>query len=349
MNSLFSTQAFKTNLILTSVLRDTKQTYTVKYVTGISDKSYEYRIRYDTKRLETTKIKYVVRYTTTVEDTKLKYRIRYNSGRELNRTSLTYVVKYNTTSVSKKTLQYTLKYLNTSPVSSRSKKVFRIKYTVDSTKSTRLEYKIKYTKENFKKRSVTYSIKYINNTPFQNIVSSVLLKSNDKNSVLFLVRARKTTDNIFVFSNLPRYQLVEINNKFLNPNVIILDTNEVKELNIFNETIFTDAYKNFTYILVEDVNIRSQLNLDTFDKNTLESTCSKRSFLFNINSDQFYPANIELNSVEYDSINYNSRYFNYSFLNFISDKTNLKFNKSGDCCLTQRISSPLKNTKCSPF
>lgn len=348
MSDLFNEVTSSTLVLKTSLNTESIQ-YTFRYVTNLEKVTNKYVFRYYTTGLSTSSIKYTFQYISNFEDTVYRYKFRYTTGRELISSTVRYLFRYNSNFANTTTVSYVFRYTTISPITETIRKIYRFRYETNRASNTSIRYKFRYTHSSFLTSRSSFVFKYISNMPYRILTSVVLLKNNDRTDALFLVRSQEALEDILVFSNLPKYQSVEFTIDKKKPNIDVLDTQSIKKLNIFEESLIQDSYTNYTYILVKNINDTEAISLDTYLKMDRKKTSSNLSYLFNLDQSSFINVTLSIKDYHYTHINYDSRYYNYLDLNFISDTVYPKFNKSGNCCLSQRITSSKNNTKCSPF
>lgn len=327
-------------------------TYHIVYASNVEEAVNKYYVRYDSYGLIETSSTYVVRYDSLYGDVVSTYKIRYHSGREITDIIDRYSLKYTSINPTEYLNIYSILYSTTSPASLSYRSIYRFRYTSEGVDETVKTYNMKYGIEYFKDRTQKYYIRYSTDTPYMFDTKSVLLRNNDETAVLFYLKGRGEVidDMLFVFSNLPKYQLVEFSTETSRPHISILNTDDVKDYNLFGEEFETpsETYTPACYILVHGVDEVQNLSLDVYDKITLQKRNINKSFFFNLNSTEFYTNPVSLDGVNFEVVNYSSNYYNYEYLNFVEKSVTPLFKVYDSCCFNTKITDTSSNA-CSPF
>lgn len=348
LNSLKS--AVSTNLSL--VVKETIQNYSLKYDTGLEERSESYTIWYNSHYLSNFQNTYTISFTSLYGDVINTYRIRYYSGVELTERISRYTVKYSSNFTSLYTTNYTLRYSTISPTESSFRRIYKIKYTTEGSRENSTQYTVRYSLEFFKDRSLTYRIKYSSHTPFSYNVDAVLVRNNRSTSALFCIRGsvEDLVNNLFVFSNLPRYQLVSMDAYENKTNIFWLEAEGIKPYNLFLENSDQrGALTPVAYILVKDIDEVNNISLDVYDKESLEKINKSKSFFFDLDSNSFIINPVTLADTNFTYVNYTSEYYNYSYLNFVERSLTPLFRLGDSCCFNTKIKSTTTGGMCSPF
>lgn len=327
-------------------------TYHIVYASNVEEAVNKYYVRYDSYGLIETSSTYVVRYDSLYGDVVSTYKIRYHSGREITDIIDRYSLKYTSINPTEYLNIYSVLYSTTSPASLSYRSIYRFRYTSEGVDETVKTYNMKYGIEYFKDRTQKYYVRYSTDTPYMFDTKSVLLRNNDETAVLFYLKGRGEVidDMLFVFSNLPKYQLVEFSTETSRPHISILSTDDVKAYNLFGEEFETpsETYTPACYILVHGVDEVQNLSLDVYDKITLQKRNINKSFFFNLNSTEFYTNPVSLDGVNFEVVNYSSNYYNYEYLNFVEKSVTPLFKVYDSCCFNTKITDTSSNA-CSPF
>lgn len=331
---------------------ETISDYHIVYTSNIEDYTDRYRIAYTTTSLVEVTSRYNIVYDSLYGDVVNTYRIRYYTGREATDVDTRYSLKYTSINPMEYINMYSVVYTTTGPSTLNFRYVYRLRYASDGVDEVVNNYTIRYSLDYFKDRSQKYYINYSSETPYMFDTKSILLRNNDKTSVLFYLRGRKESidDMLFVFSNLPRYQLVEFGVDVERPHIQILDVADVIGYNLFGES-FTDpkeAYTPACYVVIENVEEINNLSLDLYDKTSLEKRNINKSFFFNLDSTEFYTNPVRIGGVNYEMVNYSSNYYNYNYLNFVEKSVTPLFKVFDNCCFSTKIKDTSSNA-CSPF
>lgn len=351
MSFSFLESSYTIKSYLRNSLVETVNTYNISYASNVEEVVTNYLIRYSTTSLIDVVNRYVVRYDSLYGDSVTKYTIRYFSGRALEDSFSRYTIRYSATYPESLVNTYSLIYATTGPSSLSFRSMYRLRYESQGVDEVVSTYNIRYNLEYFKERSQKYYIKYNSETPFMFDTQSVILRNEGKTSVLFYLQGR--TDNLdnilYVFSNLPRYQLVEFQHDTIKPHIKILTVEEVKDYNLFRELSDTGvAYTPSCYILITNVEEVNSFALDIYDKHTLEKRNINKSFFFNLDSTEFHENAVTIGGERYDMVNYSSNYYNYKYLNFMESEVTPLFKVSDNCCFNTKIKDTNSNA-CSPF
>ena len=326
--------------------------YNIRYASNVEEYSTEYKFRYDSESLIETTTRYSIIFDSLYGDVTSKYHIRYHSGRDLEDVNTRYSIKYSSINPSEYLNIYSFIYTTTGPTTLNFRSIYRFRYTSEGVDETVKGYSIKYGLEYFKDRSQKYYIKYSSDTPYMFETKSVLLRNNERTSALFYLKGREEdiNDMLFVFSNLPRYQLVEFTSEQTRPHVTILDSLDVKDYNLFGENfeVPNSTYSPACYILVHNVDEVQNMSLDVYDKTTLQKRNINKSFFFNLNSTEFYTNPVELDGINFEVVNYSSNYYNYEYLNFVEKSVTPLFKVFDNCCFNTKITDT-SSSACSPF
>lgn len=327
--------------------------YTISYVANLEAVTDTYFVLYDSEgRVETVNT-YNVIYTSLYGDAVTKYTIKYYSGVELTDRSTRYSLKYTTTSIESFVTPYTIRYDTTGIGSNSYRTIYKLKYSSAASMERIDSYTLRYTHEFFRDRSNTYKITYTSSTPFTFEVNAVLVRNSSSTGVLFCIRGStdKLGESLFVFSNLPKYQLVQFDTETVKTNVTFLNVDSIKPYNLFNESLNLDSeLQPCAYILVKGVEETNSLSLDIYDKYTLDKINKSKSFFFDIDSNNFITNPTSLSGTTYGYVNYTSDYYNYNYLNFVEKTLVPIFRLSDSCCFAVKINDTTKGgTLCSPF
>jgi len=347
-NSIKSTVS--TNLGL--VVKDGVQTYNISYTSGLEELENTYLIWYDSHYLANFENTYTLAYTSLYGDVVNSYRIRYYSGVELNERLSRYSVKYTSVFTNFYTNNYTIRYSTLSPTESSFRRIYKLKYSSDGSRENSTQYTLRYSLEFFKDRSLTYKIKYNSHTPFSYNIDAVLVRNNRSTSVLFCIRGsvEELSNNLFVFSNLPRYQLVSMDAYENKTNIFWLEAEDIKPYNLFLENSDQrGALPPVAYVLVKDIDEVNNISLDVYNKESLEKINKSKSFFFDLDSNSFIINPVTLADTNFTYVNYTSEYYNYSYLNFVERSLTPLFRLGDSCCFNTKINSTTTGGMCSPF
>lgn len=331
---------------------ETIATYNIVYTSNLENYTDSYRIAYDSQGFTDLTARYNIVYTSLYGDVTTKYTIRYYSGRETSDVDTRYSIKYTSINPMEYINMYSVVYNTTGPSTLNFRYIYKLRYASDGVDESVVSYTVRYSLDYFKDRSQKYYITYSSETPYMFETKAVLLRNNEKTSILFALRGRKESidDMLFVFSNLPRYQLVEFGVETERPHVKILPVNSVIGYNLFGES-FNDpneAYTPACYVVVENIEEINSLSLDLYDKTSLEKRNINKSFFFNLNSTEFYTNPVLINGVNYEIVNYTSNFYSYEYLNFVEKSVTPLFKVFDSCCFSTKIKDTSSNA-CSPF
>lgn len=337
---------------LTVNLVEIVQDYYIRYISGLTEYTNNYPVRYTSYNLTDYTQRYNIVYDSLYGDVVAKYTIRYYSGRETSDVDTRYSIKYTSINPMEYINMYSVVYQTTGPSTLNFRYVYRLRYASDGVDEVVNNYTIRYSLDYFKDRSQKYYINYTSETPYMFDTKSILLRNNEKTSVLFYLRGRKELidDMLFVFSNLPKYQLVEFGLDIERPHIQILNVADVIGYNLFGES-FTDpkeAYTPACYVVIENVEEINNLSLDLYDKTSLEKRNINKSFFFNLDATEFYTNPVKIGGVNYEMVNYSSNYYNYNYLNFVEKSVTPLFKVFDNCCFSTKIKDTSSNA-CSPF
>lgn len=339
---------------LTSSVKPTRNRYTIKYISNLEEVSYQYTIKYESEGRVESINSYYISYTSQYGDLINSYYIRYHSGRELVEYANHYNIKYQSNYTDSVSTLYSLKYTTTSPNTLSFRTVYKVRFSSAGSDEVTQTYAMKFTQEFFKDRSAEYYIRYSTDTPYMFETNAVLLRNESKTSVLFFLQGRTEflDDMLLVFSNLPKYQLVEFSTTLRRPHITILEPDDLAEYNLFGENFLNTLDSKYTpcaYILVEDVEELNALSLDVYEKTSLEKRNINKSFFFNLDSTEFYGNSVTVQDETYNVVNYSSNYYNYNYLNFIEKSLTPIFKVFDNCCFNVKITDTTSGGNCSPF
>lgn len=334
------------------VLRDVVKNYSVTYTSGVEEYVNDYPIVYTSNYLSDFQNTYTLSYTSLYGDVINTYRIRYYSGVELSERLSRYIIKYTSNFNNLYTANYTLRYTSLSPTESAFRRIYKIKYSSVGSKENTVQYTLRYSLEFFKNRSLTYRIKYNSHTPFSYNIDAVLVRNSRSTSALFCIRGslEELANNLFVFSNLPRYQLISMDAYENKTNVFWLEVEDIKPYNLFLENSDqSDAAPPVAYVLVKDIDEINNMSLDVYNKESLEKINKSKSFFFDLDSNSFIINPVTLAETNFTYVNYTSEYYNYSYLNFVERSLTPLFRLGDSCCFNTKIKSTTTGGMCSPF
>lgn len=331
---------------------ETVSDYRIVYTSNIEEYTDKYSIVYSTTSLVEFVSRYNIVYDSLYGDVVNTYRLRYYTGREATDVDTRYSIKYTSINPMEYVNMYSVIYTTTGPSTLSFRYVYKLKYASDGVDEVVNNYTVRYSLDYFKERSQKYYINYTSETPYMFDTQSVLLRNNEKTSVLFYLRGRKELidDMLFVFSNLPKYQLVEFGVTVERPHIQILKVADVIGYNLFGESFVDpkEAYTPACYVVVENVEEINNLSLDLYDKTSLEKRNINKSFFFNLDSTEFYTNPVKIGGVNYEMVNYSSNYYNYNYLNFVEKSVTPLFKVFDNCCFSTKIKDTSSNA-CSPF
>lgn len=333
------------------VLKDVVKNYSVTYTSGVEEHVDYYSITYTSNYLSNFQNTYTLSYTSLYGDVINLYRVRYYSGVELTERLSRYTIKYISNYNNLYTANYTLRYSSLSPTESSFRRMYKVKYSSIGSKENAVQYTLRYSLEFFKDRSLTYRIKYNSHTPFSYNVDAVLVRDNKSTSALFCIRGslEELANNLFVFSNLPRYQLISMDAYENKTNVFWLEAEDIKPYNLFLENSDQiDALPPVAYVFVKDVDEINNMSLDVYNKENLEKINKSKSFFFDLDSNSFIINSVTLADTNFTYVNYTSEYYNYSYLNFVERSLTPLFRLGDSCCFNTKIKSTTGGM-CSPF
>ena len=334
------------------VLKDVVKRYSVTYTAGVEEYVDYYPIIYTSNYLSAFQNTYTLSYTSLYGDVINTYRLRYYSGVELSERLSRYTIKYISNFNNLYTANYTLRYSSLSPTESSFRRIYKVKYSSVGSKENAVQYTLRYSLEFFKDRSLTYRIKYNSHTPFSYNVDAVLVRNNRSTSALFCIRGsvEYLANNLFVFSNLPRYQLVSMDAYENKTNIFWLEAEDIKPYDLFLENSDQrGALPPVAYILIKDIDEVNNMSLDVYDKESLEKINKSKSFFFDLDSNSFLINPVTLAETNFTYVNYTSEYYNYSYLNFVERSLTPLFRLGDSCCFNTKIKSTTTGGMCSPF
>lgn len=337
---------------LKTTVNEVVNNYSIVYTSGIDSYTDTYTLWYTSNYLSNYVNTYTLVYTSNYGDAIQQYRVRYTSGVELTDRISRYSIKYVSNFTNVYTNGYTIRYSTLSPTESAFRRIYKIRYSSAGSKENEVQYTIRYNLEFFKNRSATYYIKYHSQTPFAYNTSAVLLRNNRSTAVLFCLRgsAEELSNNIFVFSNLPRYQLVSMEAYENKTNIEWLDVESIKPYNLFLEN--SDARGTappVAYILVKDIDEVNNMSLDVYNSESLEKLNRSKSFFFDLDNNSFIINPTTLGEESYTYTNFTSEYYNYTYLNFVERSLTPLFRLGDNCCFNTKINSTTTGGMCSPF
>lgn len=330
---------------------DASVLYSIRYLSNLEEIVQDYSVYYSTNYTDGEVKEYRIVYDSIYGETFVKYSIRFYSSVEIIETTSRYQVLYTSVYGSYIYTNYILRYTSVGPSSQSYRGIYRLVYDTTGSKEETLRYRIKYTKEYFKDRSENYKIKYTSVTPFTFETSCVLLRSPTRTSALFCLKGNKVNlqDSLFVFSNLPRYQLVQMDYLEEKVNISWLtDTEYMRAYNLFNEDS-SSSLDPALYLLIRDVEDINNISLDVYNKETLERISIAKSYFFNLNNNSFIMNLITADSELYHHVNYDNSYYNYNYLNFAEKSLTPNFKLGDNCCFNVKINSKNSGGLCSPF
>lgn len=350
MAFLLNTFTFGVNTKLTDNVQTYTTDYTIAYRTNVEFFTEQYTVRYTSTSLVQTTNRYNIVYDSLYGDIVNTYTFRYYSGRESEYVDTRYTLKYTSPTIEQTINTYSVLYTTTGPSSVQYRHVYKMKYDTQGVNEVSTTYSMRYSLEYFKERSDKYYIRYTSETPFMYDTKSVLLRNQNKTSVLFCLKGRQEAldEILFVFSNLPRYQLVEFGTELERPNIKILDTDSVIGYNLFGEQ-FNPTSRPTCYVVIEGIEEINSVSLDLYDKVTLEKRNENKSFFFNLDSTEFYSNPVKIANVNYQMVNYSSDYYNYKYLNFVEKSVTPLFKVYSNCCFSNKITDTSSGSACSPL
>ena len=337
---------------LKTTIDETVLNYNVKYTSGLEEVVDNYSIVYTSHYLSDFTTTYKLVYTSLYGDAIQQYRIRYTSGVELTERTSRYTIKYASNFTNLYTTNFTIRYSTLSPTESSFRRIYKLRYSSEGSKENAVQYTLRYRLEFFKDRSSTYHIRYNSHTPFSYNVDAVLVRNNSSTSVLFCIRGSldELANNLFVFSNLPRYQLISMDAYENKTNVFWLEAEDIKPYNLFLENSDQrGALTPVAYVLVKDVDEINNMSLDVYNKESLEKINKSKSFFFDLDSNSFIINPVTLADTNFTYVNYTSEYYNYSYLNFVERSLTPLFRLGDSCCFNTKINSTTTGGMCSPF
>ena len=331
---------------------ETTTTYNINYTSNIEEYTDNYRISYVTNGFVDVSNRYSIVYDSLYGDVVNKYTLRYYSGREITDVDTRYSIKYTSINPMEYVNMYSVVYATTGPSTLNFRSIYRLRYATDGVDESVTSYTVRYSLDYFKDRTQKYYINYSSETPYMFETKAVLLRNNQKTSVLFYLKGRQDSidDMLFVFSNLPRYQLVEFDLEKNRPHIQILDPNSVISYNLFGESFEdpNEAYSPSCYVIVENIEEINSMSLDLYEKDSLEKRNINKSFFFNLNSTEFYTNPVQINDTNYEMVNYTSNFYSYEYLNFVEKSVTPLFKVFDSCCFSTKIKDTSSNA-CSPF
>lgn len=342
----------KVSSSLDIILRDAVDSYSVKFTSGVEEYVDYYPIIYSSYYLSNFNSTYTLSYTSLYGDIISTYRVRYHSGVELSERLSRYTIKYISNFNNSYTSNYTLRYSSLSPTESSFRRIYKVKYSSIGSKENTTQYTLRYSLEFFKDRSLMYRIKYNSHTPFSYNIDAVLVRNNRSTSALFCIRGslEELANNLFVFSNLPRYQLISMDAYENKTNVFWLEAEDIKPYNLFLENSDQrGALPPVAYVLVKDIDEINNMSLDVYNKESLEKINKSKSFFFDLDSNSFIINPVTLADTNFTYVNYTSEYYNYSYLNFVERSLIPLFRLGDSCCFNTKINSTTTGGMCSPF
>lgn len=353
--------------------------YTIKYHSGVSDRTVQYTIKYDITFPTNFVNQYKVRNTYKYDDTVTSYVIRYLSGRELQdytefyRIRYTvlntrnysnnykirydsevvkadkidrYSIKYTTDNLIDNNIRYSVKYTTIGLESEQHRRRYSIKYMSQNLGEYVQTFKIKYSTSVFYEDGLTYRIRYTSEASEEILVRAALLKRSDENiyDALFEVKGieNHALDNyLTVASNMPKYQLVEFLPIYDLPYMSYHDNTELLQNDVFIPHNL-ESYRNLGYILLKDVNIDNPISIDLYSiDRDYEKVNKAKSYFFDLNgTDVFIPTSQSIGTIQYQLSNTNSHYYSYNNLNFTKIYVEPRFNIASNCCFSQKILPP---------
>lgn len=349
-SNTFLRYSFKTHLKTT--INETTTSYSIRYISGLESKTDTYTLWYTSHYLSDYVTTYNLAFTSNYGDVVSQYRIRYTSGVELIERLSRYSLKFTSNFTNIYTNSYTLRYNSLSPTESAFRRIYKIRYASAGSRENAVQYTFRYSLEFFKNRSATYHICYDSHTPFAYTTSSVLVRNNRRTSVLFCIRGsiENLDQNIFVFSNLPRYQLISMEAFENKTNIVWLDPEEIKPYNLFLENSDQrGSIPPVAYVLIKDIDETNNMSLDVYNKENLEKLNRSKSFFFDLDNNSFIINVVTLDNELYSYTNFTSEYYNYTYLNFVERSLTPLFRLGDSCCFNTKINSTTTGGMCSPF
>lgn len=362
--------------------------YTVKYESGVQPFVTPYTVKYVTTFPVETVIGYTVRSTYEYDDKLLNFRVVYTSGVEIldrveryrvryisdNPTDvkIAYRVVYNSEVVPTDVVQaykvtytseylldsrntYTVRYTSIGIESVDHRTRWSVKYTSESLGDFVQTYKVKYTTSIFYDNSTMYVVKFTTQGSEEVLTRTALLKDED-GQIDALVEIKGTVDRqmdayFYVFSNMPKYQLVEFNVGDDLPYMFSIPDYELVGKNIFPEESGTQ-YEVKGYLLIKDVNPTNSISLDVYDFETSRKINTAKSYFFDLASSSYIDGDITIGNTTYKSKNLESNKYEYGNLNFVYTEVTPIFSPGDSCCFSRKIlppGSPNTSGACSPF
>ena len=337
---------------LKTTIDETVLNYNVKYTSGLEEVVDNYSIVYTSHYLSDFTTTYTLVYTSLYGDAIQQYRIRYTSGVELTERTSRYTIKYASNFTNLYTTNFTIRSSTLSPTESSFRRIYKLRYSSEGSKENAVQYTLRYRLEFFKDRSSTYHIRYNSHTPFAYTTSAVLVRNNRRTSVLFCIRGsiENLDQNLFVFSNLPRYQLVSMDAFENKTNMVWLGPEQIKPYNLFLENSDErGSMPPVAYVLIKDIDETNNMSLDVYNKENLEKLNRSKSFFFDLDNNSFIINVVTLDDELYSYTNFTSEYYNYTYLNFVERSLTPLFRLGDNCCFNTKINSTTTGGMCSPF
>lgn len=369
-------------------LQQSVDKYTIKYTSGIQDFYTNYKVTYtsvmpseivlgftaiNTYEYDDKVLEYRVYYTSGVEildrvdryrvryvsdnptSYKVPYRVLYNSEVVPTDISTLFKVSYTSEFLSNTVNTYTIRYNSVGIESVENRTRWSVKYTSQSLGDYSTQYKIKYTTSIFYDNSSMYVVKYTSEGAEEVLTRVALLKKEDDSmDALFEIKGsfdKQMDSYLYVFSNLPKYQLLEFKIGDVLPYIIDIPSYELAGKDIFPTEISTQ-YSVKGYLLVKNIDPTNPISLDLYNYETSEKINKSKSYLFDLNNVSFEDKLTTIIGTEYKKKNLKANGYEYGNLNFVFTEVTPIFSPGDSCCFSRKIlppGSPNISGACSPF
>lgn len=328
--------------------------YEIHYGRTTTESSTDWDIFYRVQPIVSNNIQYSVSYTRYEGELNKNYDIRYVRGRPLIEKSKRFKIKYTVKGLEDNNKEYLIGYNRYEPQPIKDRKLFfDVFYNVTGLEEYNTDYLIRYTTEPLTITNKDYTISYTRSEP-QPLLSSPLLLRREDGEVDLVFRITKQSDLsvndiLFVFSNLPRFELVEIDeleNK-TNPHISLYKHGST-EYNTF-ETLFNSTGQSLVYVLIKNVEENNAVSLDLYNKlDGYKKLNEQDSYFFTLTADSFIDNNFSISNTNYVATNNVHSEYKYEYLNFVQVTATPMFRIAADCCFSRKV---LKQTYtyCSPF
>lgn len=360
--------------------------YKLSYTVGISPKIAPYSLSYKTNNLSQTILSFDINYTKQYDDTSLFYSLSYMVNRDVIERTLygrisydstvprynilgyTFAYSFEKTPTSKvivasirydtswfvnKIFPYSLAYNSKGSGLDLIRKRYTIPYNTSTVATTTFSYKFKYNVSYFNNNINPYTLSFTTVSPEKVLTDTAIVQTQDGRYDL-LIRLRGTLDRqkdeyFYVFSNLPKYQILEYS---VDEDLPYLDKLSFSDVSSIFDSNSYNNYQELTVFRLKGIEPNNPISVDVYTYPDYKKANKAKSYFFSLTSSDFITTNRVISNERYISYNISSDAFQYEYLNFTDVSVTPVFNTGDSCCFSQKILKP--NSKvvgggCSPF